>query len=321
MSIFNHFASRGATRSSIKRNGGLELRTVNDNRKPLYIIYVLDKSLSMSGSKIKQLNDGVKKLIRTLKEFEESNPLYKVYVLSIDLDSYGKAVFPEFRAISRGLEEIFFEAEGCTVLSASLATLKTYISHKHLKDERAGREDKGYNKAVSVILMSDGWPTDANGVEQTPDEYRGVVDDFKKYLRDMEYARNVDLYSIGVGEDACEDMLRYFCDGSEMNGAESHFYRVDECDSIANALDFMTRATLAHHTKMPVHLDIDDDDDADDSNDDYNYADDDDDGVTQDVKIIPPSSGSGSNGNSLKNSTKEEGDATLDTLFDGLDEE
>lgn len=77
----------------------------------------------------------------------------------------------------------------------------------------------------------------------------------------MDYARNVDRYSIAVGDDACEDMLRYFSDGDEDLGENSRFYRVEACESIASALDYMTRASLAHHTTSPVADDFDDDED------------------------------------------------------------
>jgi uncharacterized protein YegL len=325
------FASRGTARGYIGKNGGIGTRIVNDNRRPIYIVYILDKSGSMSGistiinedgevvqiSKIDQLNMGVKKLIKTLKEFEANNPLYKIYLQIIELDSYGKAVFSEFQPISRGFEEITFEADGCTELRASLSTLKTYISPKYLKDERAGREDKGYNKAVSVILMSDGWPTDVNGIEQTGPAYRGVVDEFKKYLRDMDYARNVDLYSMAVGDDACEDMLRYFSDGDEDLGDRSRFYRVEECESLANALDFVTRATLAHHTTVPVPIDDDEYSD-DEENDDVETENGDD--VTEDRLDSASPEQFIFDDNSVSDGDEDDSDDKLSDLFDGLDE-
>lgn len=325
MSIFNRFSSRGTARGYGKNNSGLGMRVVNENRKPFYIVYILDKSGSMSGivtvineageavkfSKISQVNEGLKKLIKTLQDFEDNNPLYRVYIQIIELDSYGKAVFPEFQPISRGFEEINFDADGCTELRASLSTLKTFINPKYLKDERAGREGKGYNKAVSVILMSDGWPTDVNGVEQSGPAYRGVIDEFKQYLRDMDYERNVDLYSMAVGDDACEDMLRYFCDGDEDLGDRSRFYRVEECESIANALDFMTRATLAHHTTIQVPIDDEDDEDDEDDGGETVF----DSTATDTVDTTDTDSDDFSNA-----VVDDESDDDLSDLFDGLDE-
>lgn len=288
MNMFNRFASKGVARGSTPgKTGGIGERVVVDNRKPIYLVLILDKSGSMGGTstvfnengepvtipKIEQLNDGLKRVTRSLKDFERGNPLYRVYLQIIELDSYGKAVFPEFQPVSRGFEEIRFEADGCTELRASLNTLKTFISHKYLRDDRPEREGRGYNKAVSVILMSDGWPTDSNGIEQKGPAYRNVIDEFNQYLIEMDYARNVDRYSIAVGDDACEDMLRYFSDGDEDLGENSRFYRVEACESIASALDYMTRASLAHHTTSPVADDFDDDDDEDEDEYDDEYED------------------------------------------------
>ncbi|MBR5881795.1 MAG: hypothetical protein IKZ16_08900 [Clostridia bacterium] len=343
MKTYNRFTSRGTAQGVGDRSGGAGQRVVNDNRKPIYIVYILDKSGSMGGistvinengeavqlTKIDQLNEGVRRITRSLKEYEANSPLFKIYVQIIELDSYGKAVFPEFQAVSRGFEEICFEADGCTELRASLTTLKTFISPKYLRDDRAVREDKGYNKAVSVILMSDGWPTDCNGVEQTGPAYRGVVDEFKQYLRDMDYARNVDLYSMAVGDDACEDMLRYFCDGDQDLGEQSRFYRVEECESIASALDYLTRATLAHHTTRPVVIDDadDDEDGMDDGDGTDDLIEDVDEDAQQDDPIDPAQTDGEDDGDSDADSDGEddtafdgfESDTVLDGLFDDLD--
>lgn len=296
---FDRFAPKGV---AIGNSNGFGGRVVEDNRKPIYLVLILDTSNSMNETseiitetgetkevtKIEQLNEGMRKVIKSLKDFEKTNPLYKVYLQVIELNSYGKELFNEFQPLSRGFEEIKFEASGCTVLRASLTTLKDYISQRHLRDERQDREGKGYNKAVSVILMSDGWPTDNNGITQNKEAYRGVVDDFKKYLMEMDYERSVDLYSIAVGDDACEDMLRYFCDGSENLGDNSRFYRVEACESIASALDYLTRATLAHHTTVPVANDDSLYDDDDDEDDDEDYISDDLDENDDDLSTADP---------------------------------
>ncbi len=332
MNTVNRFVSRGTARGSIEKNGGIGMRVVNDHRKIIYVMFVFDKSSSMSGistitneegefvrtSKIAQLNDGWKRIIKTLKDFEDNNPLYRIRVQVICLDSYGQAVFPDFQPVSRGFEEITFEADGCTELRASLSTAKVFISPKYLKDDRPEREGKGYNSAISLILMSDGWPTDSNGIEQAGPAYRGVVDEFKQYLRTMDYERNVDLYSLAIGDDACEDMLRYFCDGDEDLGEHSRFYKVEECESIAAALDFMTRATLAHHTTMPISI-ADDDDDDDDEHETEEEDADGEEGIT-DGDLPDISSAEFIFDNNPGGDEEDESDENLSDLFDGLDE-
>lgn len=248
-------------------------KPVIDTRKPLYIVQILDTSGSMDGSstvigedgaakqikKIEQLNQGMKLVIKSLKEFEEASVMYKVYFQVIELNSYGTALFPEFVPVNKQLEEVKFEAEGCTCLGNSLSSLKTYISQKYMP---------GYNKALSVILMSDGCPTDVNGYLLDKKDYEAVIDEFKSYLAEMDYARNVDLYSIAVGDDACEEMLKYF-------SGEERFFLVGESESIADKLDFVTRQTLAHHTTQSTSI-YDDDADNEEEEDDADEEEDDD---------------------------------------------
>lgn len=283
--MYNRFASRGYVQKNSPNQNCIDGRRVEDSRKPIYIVFILDKSGSMSGtstvlnekgeavtiSKIDQLNDGIKRAMKSLVAFEKSNPLYRLYYLIIQLDSYGQAIGEGFTPIgAREQEEIKFEADGCTELRASLNTLKRFINDKYLVDDRPERQGKAYNKAINVILMSDGWPTDTNGFKQSGPAYRNVIDEFNDYLKENDYFRSVDKYSMAVGDDACEDMLRYFADGDEDMGEDSHYYRVGECESIAYALDYLTRATLAHHTQRPIDAgDLDDSDD--DASDDI-YA-------------------------------------------------
>ena len=316
---FTDYTPKGRARGTLEAFGEAT-RLIEDNRCPLYVAYIVDTSGSMIGKtlvvtetgeeahikKIDQLNDGVQRVLQALKEFEKDNPLYKVYVQFIELNSYGQALFPTYQSLSRGFEEIKFEADGYTELRASLSTLKEFINDKHLKDERACREGKAYNKGVIVMLMSDGCPTDCNGIPQTREAYRGVIDEFNQYLRDMGYARNVDLYSIAVGADACEDMLRYFCDGDGNEREGSRFSRVEDCQSIANVLDTKTRATLAHHTTLPI------------------YIDDDDDGTENDTATPSGRSGGSVTRGTMTHSGKSvnhvtETDESLDALFDGIE--
>lgn len=323
MSIFSIFSPKGKAKGTVitTETGAVsgEGRIVEDNRIPIYIIYILDTSGSMSGiaviksetgeiikiTKIEQLNIAIKKIINTLKNFESENPLYRVYVQFIELNSYGKAVFPTFQSLSRGFEEICFQADGCTELRASLNTLKEFINDKHLKDERTG---KGTNRAVSVILMSDGHPTDCNGIEHDAPAYKSVIDDSNAYFREMGYARNMDFYSIAVGADANEEVLRYFCgsSGGSEEEKKKRFYLVEDSESLIDVLDLATRATLQHHTTLPIFTGDNDEDPLDTDTDTKNK------------------SGSGTDsgntdGTAITKGSVTETDKTLDGLFDGIE--
>ena len=323
MSIFSIFSPKGKAKGTVitTETGAVsgEGRIVEDNRIPIYIIYILDTSGSMKGestirsetgeliqiTKINQLNSAIEKLIGDLKENEKKDPLHKFYVQFIELNSYGKAVFPTFQSLSRGFEEICFQADGCTELRASLNTLKEFINDKHLKDERTG---KGTNRAVSVILMSDGRPTDCNGIEHDAPAYKSVIDDVNAYFREMGYARNMDFYSIAVGDDADEEVLRYFCGSSGGSEKEKNerFLRVGNCQSIYDMLDMATRATLEHHTTSPISMGDNDEDPLDTDTD------------TKHTSGSGTDSGN-TDGTAITKGSVTETDKTLDGLFDGIE--
>ena len=185
------------------------LREVKDSRKPLYMVFILDTSSSMddtvsvqskdgetvSVKKIQELNEGFSDALNSMRRFEANNVIYKVYYQIIELNSYGKALFPDFVPLSVQSEEINFHAEGVTCLENSLSTLKSFLNPKHMP---------GCNRAVNIILMSDGYPTDVEGYVTEPDVYGKVIGTFKKYMDERGLRQNMDLYSIGV------DIRRYF---------------------------------------------------------------------------------------------------------------
>ena len=227
------------------------MREVKDTRKPLYMVFILDTSSSMDESvsvqgkngemrsvkKIEELNEGLSDALNSMRRFEANNVLYKVYYQIIELNSYGKALFPDFVPLSVQSEEVKFQAQGVTCLENSITTLKSFLDPKHLP---------GCNRAVNIILMSDGYPTDTEGYVVDEDVYGKTIRDFKIYLEERGLRPNMDIYSIGVGDDACEDMLTTFADPGK-------FYRVEEMESLAEKLDFVTRKSLVRHATRPVN--------------------------------------------------------------------
>ena len=180
--------------------------------------------------------------LNSLRRFECENVLYKIHYQIIELNSYGKALFPDFVPLSVQSEEVCFVAEGVTCLDNSLSTLKMFLDPRHMP---------GCNHAVNVILMSDGFPTDPDGYVLEADVYGKTVGDFKSFLEKSGLRAGVDLYSIGVGEEVCEDMLRTFAD-------EGKYYKVEELESLAEKLDFVTRKSLFRLSSHRVSVGGDD---------------------------------------------------------------
>lgn len=234
------FVTRGTT---VTRGGRENLRHEAEVRKPIYFVFIVDTSGSMGDSvrvvceksgaeqyvtKIEQLNEGLGKAIGSLRDFEKSNSQFKVFFQIIELNSYGGALFDEgFIPLSDRDVTIELTAKGATCLENSLNTLVSFLTPEYMP---------GCRRAVNVILMSDGQPTDVNGYFLTPERYTAVIDTFKGYLTEKKMRSNIDLYAIGV-EGACKEMLKLFAD-------EGKYYEVGATESLASWIDRVTRVSF-----------------------------------------------------------------------------
>ena len=212
-------------------------------RRPVYVVFIVDTSLSMgddfvldrdeeSFPKMEELNCGLEDALNALRRFEEGNASHTVYFQIIELNRYGRALFPDFVPLSPPSEPICFKAKGVTCLENSLATLKTFLEPRHMADGRC---------SVSVILISDGYPTDAEGYVVDEPTYKNVIRDFKMNLEDRGVQANVDLYAIGVGPDARQEMLSFFAD-------EGRCYMVENVQLLARTLVFVVGKSMVSMT-------------------------------------------------------------------------
>lgn len=263
-----------------------------DSRTPLFILYGIDSSGSMSetthiinesgGStdipKIDQANQGIAKSVESMVRFQKENTRFQIKWQVVELNTYCKPIFQTYVNVNdHTLTESQFKAEGSTNIEALFNTYAMFISKKHLGN---------YNRAVNVILMSDGVPTDIDGWALSEEKWKKIVDKFKAYLDENDFSRNVEFYFIAVGDEA-EPFGRYFA-------GDDHFFKVEDSESIADKLDFVTRQSLADSSTIPMNaigysnpvdtdddddssIDIDNDSDNDDSSVDIDDPDNDDD--------------------------------------------
>lgn len=253
-----------AARGNVQGNRPIK----EDVRTPLYMLYGIDCSGSMSEStkilneiggetlvpKIDQANKGVEMAVQSMMKFQRENTRFRIQWQVVELNTYCKPVFETYVSLDdHTLEETKFKAEGSTNIEALFNTYASFITQKHL-----GR----YNRAVNIILMSDGIPTDVNGYELSESKWKEVVDRFKLYLDKNDFSRNVEFYFIAVGEEA-EAFGKYF--------AGDHYFRVEESESLSYKIDFVTRQSLADSTTIPRNavgytdlMEKDDEDEEDD---------------------------------------------------------
>ena len=325
MKAFKKMISKGTAQNSIDKRREAEIRTVSeDGCKPGLCIWAVDCSGSMSlpatfvnesgeqvtMTKIDQVNKAFPQVIGATRDVEDKNPGLRLKINVIEINSYSKALYPEFQPVGNRFSEIHFEAYGATNYHAALESVKTLLTPANLKDGRKGREGKLINTPIYLFFMSDGEPTDVNGTPLTPAEYTAMVDEFKAYLINIGCARNVIISCIAVGSDANIDFLRYLAGDNAESGDSSHVYYIDDCESIGDMMVFATCDTFKLSTTMDIPFPIDEDEDnedLDEDEDDEDLDEDEDDNLFNDYD------------DEDDDEDDEDSDLTLDKLCDGLD--
>lgn len=222
----------------------------DDTRTPLYMLFAVDSSGSMSESthiinesgesvyipKIDQANDGVKMAVKSMQRFMKENTRFQLKWQVFELNTYSKPIFNGYENVNdHSLAESVFKAEGSTNIEPLFNGFASFISRKYLG---------GYNRTVNIILLSDGVPTNIDGWALSEADWKGKVDKFKAYLDENDFSRNVEFYFIAVGDEA-EPFGRYFA-------GDDHFLKVEDTESIADKIDFVTRLSLANSSSIPT---------------------------------------------------------------------
>ena len=126
-------------------------------RRVLPIIYVVDTSGSMYGERIAKVNQAMLEMPRVLKDVSNDNPDAETRVGVLQFSTGAKWVTPGLVQ----MEDFYWnklEAGGTTMFAEMLNEL-----HAKLSRSEYMKSDAGFCVPV-VIFMSDGEPTDVNGV-------------------------------------------------------------------------------------------------------------------------------------------------------------
>lgn len=262
----------------------------DDTRTPLYMLFAVDSSGSMGESthvinesgesmyipKIDQANEGVKLAVKSMQRFMKENTRFQIKWLPFELNTYSKPIFNGYESVNdHSLTESVFRAEGSTNIEPLFNGFASFISRKYLG---------GFNRAVNIILLSDGVPTDIDGWALSEDDWKGKVDKFKAYLDENDFSRNVEFYFIAVGDEA-EPFGRYFA-------GDDHFLKAEDTESIADKIDFATRLSLANSSTIPTEpIDFGDDEDGeddeeDDDSDEYEEETESDEDIDEDEDLV-----------------------------------
>lgn len=158
--------------------------------KPLPVILLLDCSGSMSGEKIRNLNDAVRDMLEVFRDTENSEVEIHVAVIT-----FGAEVkLQHALATSCDIQWHDLSASGGTPLGTALRMAKAMIEDKDIVPSRAYRP--------AVVLVSDGQPTDSweNPLQAFISEGRSA---------------KCDRMAMAIGADADEVVLGKFIEGTK----------------------------------------------------------------------------------------------------------
>lgn len=185
--------------------------------RTMVLFYLFDRSGSMSGTKIGQVNNAMRDIPKIVKEVADGAPNAKLEVAAAAFSTGVDWI----TAVPQTPEEFIntwsdMSAEGLTSLGAMLNSLNEKMSRKAF----LGENPMGY-LAPGIIILSDGAPTDD---WQTP----------LQKLRQNNWFKNAIKVAFAVGDDADRDVLGEIC------GSEESVVTIDDPEKIRQYIKFVT---------------------------------------------------------------------------------
>lgn len=185
--------------------------------RTMALFYLFDKSGSMFGTKIGQVNNAMKDIPKIIKEVADGAPNANIVVAAASFSSDVEWITPKPQTPEEFINSWKdMKAEGLTSLGAALKSLNEKMSRK----EFLGDNPMGY-LAPGVIILSDGEPTDD---WETP----------LKELRKNNWFKNAIKVAFAVGDDANKDVLAEIC------GTKEAVISIDDPEKIRQYIKFVT---------------------------------------------------------------------------------
>lgn len=185
--------------------------------RTMALFYLFDKSGSMDGTKIGQVNYAMKDIPKIIKDVADGAPNANIVVAAATFSNDVEWITPKPQTPEEFIDswqEI--KAGGLTSLGAALKSLNEKMSRK----EFLGDNPMGY-LAPGIIILSDGAPTDD---WETP----------LKEIRKNNWFKNAIKVAFAVGEDANKDVLAEVC------GSKEAVVSIDDPEKIRQYIKFVT---------------------------------------------------------------------------------
>ena len=180
--------------------------------RPLPVILLLDRSGSMSGNKINQLNASVNEMIESFKTAGQGEVDINVAVISFGV---GGATYDVPLQPAKNIESLLcLNANGCTPMGMALNMAKDMLEDKSIIPS------SGYRPAV--VLVSDGEPND---------DWKDAMQAFIGSGRSSKCER----FAMAIGTDDADAVLNQF-----LSGTDNKVFRADQATQTRDFFKFET---------------------------------------------------------------------------------
>ena len=164
-------------------------------RKTMTLFFMVDKSGSMFGQKIGDVNDAVTNVLPIISDISDTNPDAEIKVAAMEFSNGVDWLYNTPKAASEFIWQDV-DASGLTSLGAACLELNSKLSRSGFMQTASG------SFAPVIILLSDGEPTD---------DYIGGL----SALKANKWFKNAIKIAIAIGDDANTDTLAEFTGSKE----------------------------------------------------------------------------------------------------------
>lgn len=199
--------------------------------RTMALFYLFDKSGSMSGTKIGQVNYAMKDIPKIIMEISDDAPNANIVVAAASFSTGVEWITPQPQTPEEFINTWRdMQAEGLTSLGAALTSLNEKMSRKAF----LGDNPMGY-LAPGIIILSDGEPTD---------EWEKPLE----ALKQNNWFKNAIKIAFAVGDDANKQVLGEICGSSEA------VISIDDPEKIRGYIKFVTAAVSKTGTTSQAAL-------------------------------------------------------------------
>lgn len=209
---------------------GLNDFTIKNNVRALPVFILADTSGSMDGEKIQALNNALREMVTSLKSVEDIRGEFKVGIITFGGDVILHQELENVENIS--LTEL--RARGNTPMGAAISLVTKLINDKSVVPSTA--------YTPTIVLVSDGMPTDIRIEDATFDDYinwEPIVELQKAETRASKCLR----LAMGIGADADNNMLRAF-----VNNSAIPVFKSKDAAGIQSFFKWVTMSTVSRMT-------------------------------------------------------------------------